>query len=226
VALNRFTGEKIWSSPGKGEIATYNSPIVIDHNGKKMLIAQTAGSVMGFNAETGEMYWSVEQTQSNKIHANTPIYADGKLLVISADRDKTSGMVQFQLSQDGKEVKEMWRNLKLRSFMGGIIKLDTCLYGSSYMRKNWEVIDWNTGETLVQNKDLGGGAIIYADGLFYCYAEHEGEMALVKADPGSFDIISKFKVPLGTKEHWAHQVSADGILYIRHGDALMAYNIK
>ncbi len=225
MALNRFTGEKIWSSPGKGEIATYNSPIVIDHNGKKMLIAQTSGSVMGFNAETGEMYWSVEHTQNNNIHANTPIYSNGKLLVISADRDKTSGMVQFQLSDDGMEVKELWRNLKLRNFMGGIIKLDSCLYGSSYLRKNWEVIDWNTGETLVQNKDLGGGAIIYADGLFYCYAEREGEVALVKADTEYIEIISKFKVPLGTKEHWAHPVINDGIMYVRHGDALMAYNM-
>ncbi len=226
VALDRFTGEKIWSSPGVGEIATYNSPIVIDHNGKKMLIAQTSGSVMGFDAETGEMYWSVKHTQNNNIHANTPVYADGKLLVTSADRDSTSGMVLFQLSDNGREVHELWRNLKFRNFMGGVIKLDTCLYGSSYLRKNWEVIDWNTGETLAQNKDLGGGAIIYADGLFYCYAEREGEIALVKANPGSFEIISKFKVPLGTKEHWAHPVINNGILYIRHGDALMAYNIK
>ena len=110
--------------------------------------------------------------------------------------------------------------------MGGIIKIDSCLYGSAYMRKNWEVINWHTGEMVVQNKELGGGPIIFADGLFYCYAEKDGEMALVEANAEKFEIISKFKVPLGTDQHWAHQVIHEGVLYIRHGNALMAYSIK
>ena len=73
---------------------------------------------------------------------------------------------------------------------------------------------------------MGGGFIIYADGLFYCYAERDGQIALVDASPEKFEIISKFKVSLGTKEHWARPVIDDGILYIRHGGALMAHNIK
>ncbi|MEN8116561.1 MAG: PQQ-binding-like beta-propeller repeat protein [Bacteroidota bacterium] len=226
VALNRFNGELVWASAGEGEPATYNSPIMINHNGQKLVIATTANSIMGIDANTGEKYWRVEHTQQNKIHANTPVYAGGKLVVASADRTKTSGMVQLQLSEDGKEVVETWRNLKVRNFMGGVIKIDTCLYGSSYMRKNWEVINWNTGESLVQNKELGGGAIIYADGLFYCYAERDGEVALVDASPEKFEIISRFKVPMGTKEHWAHPVIDNGVLYVRHGDALMAYDVK
>jgi len=48
----------------------------------------------------------------------------------------------------------------------------------------------------------------------------------VKATPEKFEIISSFKVPMGTGEHWAHPVILDGILYIRHGDTLMAYDIK
>ena len=51
-------------------------------------------------------------------------------------------------------------------------------------------------------------------------------MALVKATPEAFDIVSSFEVAKGAKEHWAHPVVCDGRLYVRHGDALMAYNIK
>ena len=72
---------------------------------------------------------------------------------------------------------------------------------------------------------MGGGSIIYADGMFYCYAERDGEIALVNASHNSFDIVSKFPVPLGTKEHWARLVIDKGVLYVRHGDALMAYKI-
>ncbi len=225
VSLNRLTGEKIWSSKGNGEIATYNSPILINHNGQRLVIAMTASSVMGIDADTGEMYWRVEQTQQNKIHANTPVYADGKLLIVSAGREATSGMVMLQLSNDGKSATEVWRNNKFVNLMGGLIKSDSCFYISAYLKNDWQVMEWDTGEMLAQNKEFGGGAIIYADGMFYCYAERDGEIALANASPEHFNITSRFKVPLGANEHWAHPVIANGKLFVRHGNALMVYDI-
>lgn len=225
VALNRLTGQLVWSSKGNGEIATYNSPILIERNGQRLVIAQTEASVMGIDADNGEMYWRVEQTQQNKIHANTPLYADGKLLIISSGREATSGMVMLQLSDNGREVSELWRNKKFVNLMGGAVKLDTVFYSATYMKSDWQSISWNTGEMLVQNKELGGGAILYSDGMFYCYSERDGEIALAKADSEKFEIISRFKVPLGTNEHWAHPVISGGKLYVRHGNALMVYQI-
>jgi len=225
VALNRFTGEKIWASEGNGEAATYNSPILIEVGTQRLVIAMSASSIMGIDAGNGEMYWRLEQTQGNKIHANTPLYADGKLVVSSVDAKSTSDMVQIQLSEEGKKAEVVWRNKRFRNLLGGIVRLDTCIYGSTAMGKDWQVISWNTGEMLVQNKELGGGSLIYADGLFYCYTEREGEVALVDANPGEIEVLSKFEVPLGSREHWARPVIHDGVLYIRHGEALMAYNI-
>jgi len=226
VALNRFTGETVWSSGGVGEQATYNSPILVKVGTQRLVIAMTSGSIMGIDANTGEMYWQVAQTQRNKIHANTPLYADGKLLVSSADPTSTSGLVLFELLEDGRSIKEVWRDRKFRNLLGGLVKIDSCIYGSTAFGKDWRVLDWNTGEMLVQNKELGGGSIIYADGLFYCYTEREGEVALVEANPEKFEVISKFEVPLGTKEHWARLVIHKGVMYVRHGNTLMAYNIK
>lgn len=226
VALNRFTGETVWASPGNGEQATYNSPILIEVGTQRLVIAMTSGSIMGIDADTGEMYWRMKQTQRNKIHANTPLYADGKLVVSSADPTSTSGLVQIELLDEGRDAKVVWRYRRFRNLLGGLVKIDSCIYASTAMGKDWQVISWNTGEMLVQNKELGGGSIIHADGLFYCYTEREGEVALVDASPEKFEVISKFKVPLGTKEHWARPVIHEGVLYIRHGDALMAYDIK
>ncbi|HRX11605.1 MAG TPA: PQQ-like beta-propeller repeat protein [Draconibacterium sp.] len=225
VALNRFTGKKIWSSKGFEEPATYNSPILIDRNGRRLVVAMSAGSIIGIDAGTGEMYWRVEQTQQNKIHANTPLYFDGKLVVASAGRENTSGMVQLQLSENGKNAEVVWRNKKLINLMGGLVRIDTCLYASAYLKNDWQVINWNTGEMLVQNKDLGGGSIIYADGMFYCYAENDGEVALANASPEKFEFVGRFKVPLGTDQHWARLVIGDEKLFVRHGDALMVYKI-
>jgi hypothetical protein len=47
----------------------------------------------------------------------------------------------------------------------------------------------------------------------------------VKAVPAGFERTGKFTVTEGTNNHWAHPTIANGRLYIRHGDTLMAYNI-
>jgi hypothetical protein len=68
--------------------------------------------------------------------------------------------------------------------------------------------------------------MVFADGMLYCYEEKGGTVALVKANPSGFKVISSFKVTKGDGKHWAHPVVANGVLYIRHGSALMAYDIK
>jgi outer membrane protein assembly factor BamB len=226
VALNRFTGKKIWSSPGYREKATYSSPILINRNGHPIFVNLTSTSIIGLDANNGEMYWRIHQFQDNKIHANTPVYFDGKLLVSSASRKDSSGLVLLQLSPDGKKADIVWRNKEFISLSGGFILKDGYIYGGAYLQPKWFCIDAKTGKTKYIAKELGGGPVIYADGLFYCYAENAGEMALASGNPEKFSVISKFKVPLGTAQHWAHPVIADGKLYIRHNNALMVYDIK
>jgi hypothetical protein len=38
-------------------------------------------------------------------------------------------------------------------------------------------------------------------------------------------VISSFTITKGSQQHWAHPSIANGRLYIRHGNAVMAYDI-
>ena len=69
-------------------------------------------------------------------------------------------------------------------------------------------------------------SVIAAEGMLYIYDEKRGNVGLVKATPGGFDLISSFRIREGAGPHWAHPVIHKGMLYIRHGNALMVYNIK
>ena len=226
VALNRFTGKKVWSSKAYGEKATYCSPILINHNGQRLLVTLTATSIIGLDADNGEMYWRIHQFQDNNIHANTPVYFDGKILVSSVSKKDSSGLVMLQLSPDGKKADIAWRNKEFVNLMGGFILKDGYVYGSAHLQPKWFCIDTKSGQTKYIAKEFGGGPVIFADGHFYCYSEKDGEIALVEGNPSQFRIISKFKVPLGSAQHWAHPVIAKGNLYIRHNNALMVYNIN
>jgi outer membrane protein assembly factor BamB len=225
VALNRLTGTTIWTSPGNRQPSAYCSPILVKHNKTKLIVTMTAESIVGVDAVTGQFYWKVDQFQTNKIHANTPVYLNG-IIYCSSDNDKTNcGLVALKLSDDGKRVSTLWRNEEFKNLMGGIIVTDGHIYGSMYRKGLWCCINSATGKIIYSSNKFWDGNIIMADGRMYCYSE-KGEMALVSADPSSFTVLSSFKVPLGSDQHWAHPVINNGKLYIRHGDALMAFKIK
>ncbi len=226
VALNRYTGKTVWTSKGFGEPSAYCSPVLVVHNKTRLVVTMTETSVIGIDADTGEYYWRTEQLQSNKIHANTPVYENGILYCSStSSREGKSGLLALKLSADGKSVEQHFRNEEFKNLMGGIVIMDGTIYGSEYRKKNWYAVNAQTGEEKLISSDFGGGVIVFAEGLFYCYSE-EGEVALVKMTPESFNIISKFAVPLGTDQHWAHPIIHNKRMFIRHGNALMVYNIS
>jgi outer membrane protein assembly factor BamB len=225
VALDRLTGTMIWSSPGNSQPSAYCSPILVKHNKASLIVTMTAESIVGVDAFTGQLYWHIPQFQGNKIHANSPVYLNGTIYFSSDNAKINCGLVALKLSDDGKSVTTLWRNENFKNLMGGIILTDGHIYGSMYRKGSWCSINASSGQIIYTSDIFGDGNMIMADGLFYCYSE-KGEMALVSAKPESFIVISSFKVPLGTDQHWSHPVLRQGKMYLRHGNALMAYNIK
>ena len=67
--------------------------------------------------------------------------------------------------------------------------------------------------------------MVTAEGLLYGYTE-KGEVVLVDPDPENFRVLSSFEITRGVGQHWAHPVISGGVLYIRHGEALMAFDVK
>ena len=225
VALNRHSGETVWTSNGFGEPAAYCSPVLVVHNDTRLIVTMTASSVIGIDADTGEFYWRKEQRQGNNIQANTPVYSEGVVYCSSGSSKNNCGLLALKLSEDGTKVEQLWRNESYKNLMGGIVLLDGVIYGSEYRKKEWYSINTSNGEKYLLSNDFGGGVIIYAEGLFYCYSE-QGQIALVQMDQENFMIKGKFDVPLGTDQHWAHPVIKNGRLYMRHGNSLMVYNIS
>lgn len=220
IALNKDTGKLIWKSKGKQEVTAYCSPLVVERGGNKILMTQTASSILGLNAKTGELLWSVDHPNRWSVQANTPIYKDGKAYFVSG---YGKGGVQLQLSEDGTSVSELWRNTTLDDRHGGVVLLDGRIYGSGD-KKSWHCLDWETGEELYKSKMIKNGNIIYADCLLYLYSEG-GEVAIVDPKSNDFSLISSFEVPFGEKWHWAHLVIHQKRLFVRHGTSLMVYDI-
>ena len=225
VALDKNTGTLIWSSSGVGELSAYCSPLYINDQKTPLIVTVTASNIIGLEAATGKLLWSVESKNRNSIHANTPVYANNMILSASVEK----GATMLRLSDGGSKVEKVWEIPELDNMMGALVKIGDYIYGSSSgdrTPKLWFCVDWMTGEIKYKEAGLVGvGVTIFADGLLYCYSD-KGEMALVRPTPEKFDLISKFPITLGTDTHWAHPVIYKGVLYVRHGNTLMAYKIK
>ncbi len=222
IALNRNNGDLIWSCEGKGELSAYCTPLLFEHNGRKLLTTHTESHLLGIDPDSGELLWTQPQPNKWSVHANTPVYHDGGIFFFSG---YGQGSGKLNLSEDGNSVTLAWNNVSMDSRMGGAVFVDGYIYGSGDKGREWKCIDWETGVNTWESDSIAKGATIYADGLLFGYSD-KGELSLVKANPEKFDLISVTKVTKGTEQHWAHPVIHNGVLYLRHGQALIAYKVK
>jgi outer membrane protein assembly factor BamB len=222
VALNRFNGEHIWSSPGMGELSAYCTPLLVELPQRKLLVTHTADHIIGIDADDGKMLWSHPQTNRWQVHANTPIFYEGDLFCFSG---YGQGGVKLDLSKDGSRVEKAWFNEHLDSRIGGMVVIDGYLYGSGDNSREWRCVNWETGEETYASKDIGKGVVVAADGLLFCYSDR-GELGLAEATPQGFKLTGNTRVELGSGQHWSHPVVRDGRLYLRHGNTIIAYKVK
>ncbi|BAX82123.1 PQQ-binding-like beta-propeller repeat protein [Labilibaculum antarcticum] len=221
IALNRFTGEMAWTCAGVGEVSAYCSPLLLDFPSRKVLVTFSDNALLGIESQTGKLLWTELQDTLCDINGNTPIFEDGYLYYVAGCGN---GTVKMKVSEDGSQITEVWRNKELDNIMGGAVKLNGKIIASGHRKKVWKSVDAETGETQ-DTLSFGRGSTIAADGMLYCYNER-GQVGLVNVTPETMELVSKFKVTKGTKEHFAQPVINKGVLYIRHGDALLAYDIK
>jgi len=234
VALDAQTGEPVWKTRPLGDIGAYVSPILISYRGKRQIIGSTAVHLTGVNPENGEIEWTFSDwgfpdMPWPNIAPNSPLFSDGRIFF---SHGYDIGGYMLQLNDDLSDVSLLWKTDDLDTHHGGYVLVEGTIYGSNWTdnsQGNWVAVDWNTGETRYEETWSGGkskGSIITADGMLYCYDERRGTVGLVRPNPDKFDVVSEFRITKGGGPHWAHPVIHNGVLYIRHGSALMAYHVK
>jgi len=223
VALNKNTGELIWTSRGEGTPSAYCSPLYIEGYSVPMVVTVTHEHMIAFNANTGEKIWSHPQVNAPfNIHPNIPIYSDG---MIFSTTGYSGGSMMLRLTNNGRAVEEVWKN-DVDNQMGSAIRVGNYVYTSGHRGiSGWFCMDWNTGEVMYRVENTGECNVIYADGMLFVYSDR-GIMKLIRPNPERYELVSSFDVTLGTDQHWAHPVIYQGVMYLRHGDTLMAYKVK
>jgi outer membrane protein assembly factor BamB len=239
IALDKTTGDLLWKSESLNDGAAYVSPILIEYEGRKMLVNIALRHVFAVDVSSGKIIWKIKHSEtidpsksikepedSPLIKCVTPLYHEGMIYVTGGYND---GAVMLKLTDGGNNVKVEWTDEVLDVHHGGVVLLDGYIYGANWLSNgdgNWCCIEWNTGKKMWEEHWKNKGSIISAEGLLYIYDERTGFTGLLRVNPEKFDMISNFKIMEGSGSYWAHPVIKNGVLYIRHNEALMAFDIK
>ena len=221
ACLNRFNGKIIWISKGVGETPGYASPLLIIHHGRNILVTYTELSLLGLDADTGELLWTYELSIKGDAPCNNLIYSDGFLYAVAGGNN---GAVKLEISENGTTIKKIWENKDFDTYFGGFVRIGKSLYGSSKNGSLFQEIDTETGNR-TDSLSFKTGATVDAGAALVLYSQG-GKVGMVNTDNGKMKLVSTFMITKGTKEHFSHPVVAGERLYIRHGDVLLGYDFR
>jgi len=227
VALDKSTGETVWTSPGTGDAAGYASPRLVEHHGLRMIITMSAKALLGVDAEDGRLLFRYPHLTEYDVNATTPLFHDGQIFISSG---YGTGSVMLELAVDGRQaqVDPVWNSRDLDNHHGGVILFDGHVYGAAHSshRGGWICLDWATGQMRYAERGVGKGSLTCADGMLYTLSE-KGTMGLAAATPDGHQLLGRFQLPSGGEGlAWAHPVVIGHRLYLRHGDRLFAYDLQ
>lgn len=223
VALDRFNGEIIWSSAAMKDTFSYCSPAFVELPSRKILLTHSRHNLYVQDCENGSALasYGIEDFKYDGEHCNTPVYDNGSIYFIG--NEKKVGAVKLQLSPDGEKLTEVWRKPKIKNNFNGFIRTGDKLYTT--VKGNWlKALNTENG-AVTDSVKVATGSLILADNKFICYGMN-GEVNLISNVENKLAVQSTFEVQDGTGHHFSHPVVKSGVLYIRHGDAIMAYKIK
>lgn len=224
AALDKSTGKIAWTQSALRDTFAYGSPVLMERSGQPMLMHTSRHHLMILNRSNGELLTSykLEGYEYDGEHCNTPVFDDGYIYFVGNDIPG-QGAFKLVLSADGKEIKELWRNSDILNNFGGLVAVDGSLFTTI---KGNKLVSLDSESGIVSDTlRVATGSIIFADNKFIVYGNN-GTTNLVNYQEGEMVIGGEFKVRGGSGQHFSHPVLANGIMYIRQGDALMAYRVK
>ena len=227
VALNKKTGETVWTCPVPGgDAAGYASALAADIAGVRQIVQFVARGVIGVDAKTGAFLWRFDATGKGPANMTTPVIHDN--LIYTGGGRSGGGVVKVSKSADGKWVAEqVYHDMKFPQSAGGAIRVGEYLYGS--MTGGLGCVEFKTGTVKWLDKSISPASLCFADGRIYLHGEN-GMMALIEATADAYKERGRFSPPgqpeRGNSKAWAHPVVTGGRLYLRDGPVLWCYDLK
>jgi len=225
VALDKKTGKTIWETHRPQYLMeplapigrkAYITPIVMNVDGKELLISNGSAVCIAYDVYTGEEVWRVVQGEDSTI--SMPFIWDDKVYFYTGFFSKPDGSkVAELLAVDPTGTGDVTQTHVLWRYEGPILQLLTpvVIDGLIYTidtRNVMRCIDAATGETIWEQRVRGrfNGSPVYADGKLY-FPSTTGSVLVIK--PGNeYELIAENNLE---GDIWTSPAVVDNSLLLR-----------
>jgi len=214
VALDKRTGKELWRRDRPGELSSWSTPAIHQHEGRVHAIVAAHERTRGYDIRTGEVLWSLSGLGMNVIP--TPTFDAGILYLASGKRDSPRMQVVDLRGASGDlddSDAVLWTRDRDTPYVSTPLLYRGQLYFFKHVRSILTSVDAATGETLFSERlDLGNvfASPVAAAGRIYLLGR-EGK-ALVLQSGSTLEILAENRLDDGFD---ASPVIVGGDLYLR-----------
>lgn len=243
VALDKMTGDEIWACRGPQSSdradangkslksgAGYASPVISEGAGVRQYVQLVGQGLIGVQADTGKLLWHYGRVANATANIPTPI-VDGDLIFTSTAYNTGSALLRLKpTAGGGVDAEEIYwlESRQLQNKHGGMVLVDGHIYcghgNGTGLPICVNIKSGNIAWGPVRAEGKGEAGVTYADG-HVVFRREDGTVMLVRATPERFDLVESFMPAFQQGKSWAHPVIANGRLYLREQNKLMAYEV-
>jgi outer membrane protein assembly factor BamB len=218
VAYDKLTGNPIWRALDDKQ--AYTSPMLVTLAGERQIIVVTALRAVGLTTG-GRLLWEYPWRTEYDINSAQPVIAGPDRFILSAAYGHGAALVRVERSGDTWRASRVWENNRMKNKFTSSVLHEGYLYGLD--EAILACLNAETGELKWKGGRYGYGQLILANGHLIVTAE-DGDVALVRATPDRHQELVRFSAIRG--KTWNHPAITDGILLVRNGDEMSAFQLK
>lgn len=223
IAFRQSDGAVVWKALTFGN--SHSSPLLINVDGQSQVVVLAARTVFGFNPDNGALLWSHEHVTPYGLAISTPVWAPGNLLFVASAYG--TGARTLHLTQSGGKTKvdELWYDPHLELHIGTAIQRDGYVYFSSGYNGPvlMSAVELKTGKIMWRQRGFAKAQLLWADGKLIL-ADQDGTLALCRATPQKFEVLSKASVLQSIA--WTPPTLVGTRLYMRDRKTIAAFDLK
>jgi len=226
AAFDLKTGETLWKQEepveGTGQrnaekryMGSWSTPVIVEVEGRTIVLCSLATRVVGYDAATGEIAWFCEGLRGRKgdLAYTSPIPAGDNCVAMGGFGGPAIG---FRMGGAGNITKErlLWRKEPNPQRIGSGIYVDGLVFQANAGPATFQCLEPETGEIRWQERIPGAacwGSTVFAGGNLYV-TDQSGTTHVWKPNPRKLELVASN--PLGEPCNATPAVS-DGQLFIR-----------
>jgi outer membrane protein assembly factor BamB len=124
-------------------------------------------------------------------------------------------------SSGGLQVREVWRNIRMKNQFTSSVLHEGFIYGLD--ESILACLDAATGDVKWKGGRYGYGQVLLAGGHLVVLTE-DGELVLVRAAPDRHQELARFPALEG--KTWNHPAMSGGVLLVRNGSEMAAFDLR